>query len=239
MISCEYVIKELVAPTDTRDGAALAEHLSRCSSCAAVAARFARFDRLWQATQPAEPTPEVWENLWSQVICSLDSSTSQELVSPSPSAFWNGSASSSVLKFEANPPARDLTPSFRSRLWATVSVVGLSQAAAILLIAGLTWWFFVPSKQQQVASLDPATSKPAPPSTLAAPLPFVDIEEGHLVVILADPKSPSVVDRTPKEITANVDRAYLDWYGDERYFDWHRVFNEFESLAKPQVAMKE
>ena len=58
-------------------------------------------------------------------------------------------------------------------------------------------------------------------------------------MILADPKSPSVVDRTPKAMTAGVNSRYVDWYGDERSFDWSQVFNEVESLAKPKVAMKE
>ena len=62
----------------------------------------------------------------------------------------------------------------------------------------------------------------------------MDIDEGHLVVIVADPNDPSIVDHTPKGMTAGVDRGYLDWYGDERFFDWHQVFNELESLAKPR-----
>ena len=36
-----------------------------------------------------------------------------------------------------------------------ISVVGLSQAAAVLLVVGLTLWFFCPPKQQ-VASSEPA-----------------------------------------------------------------------------------
>ena len=65
---CEDVIRELAAPTDTRDAASLAEHLSRCPSCAAWAERAARLDHLWEVTQPAEPTPEVWDNVWAQVV---------------------------------------------------------------------------------------------------------------------------------------------------------------------------
>ena len=42
----------------------------------------AQLDRLWDVTRPAEPAPEVWDNLWSQVAHSLDSSTAQEVASP-------------------------------------------------------------------------------------------------------------------------------------------------------------
>ena len=56
-------------------------------------------------------------------------------------------------------------------------------------------------------------------------------------MIVADPKLLSVVDLTPKTMTAGVD--HVDWYGDEKYFDWFQVYHEVESLAKPTVAMKE
>jgi hypothetical protein len=234
---CVDVIRELITPSDTSDAAALFDHLSRCSSCAAFATHAARLNRLWEATRPPEPAPEVWDNLWSQVAHSLDGSTPQEAASPSLPARQNGSPSTSVLKFEVEPHERSLTPSFRSRLWAGIGIVGLSQAAALLLVAGLTWCFFIPSKQE-VASLNPSTSNPATPNSVVAFLPSVDIEAGQVVVILVDPKCPSVVDRTSKAMIAGVDREYVDWYGDERYFDWPQVFNEVESLAKPKVAME-
>jgi hypothetical protein len=237
IMRCEEVIRELAAPTDMRDAAALADHLSRCPSCAAFSDRAVWLDRLWEATRPAEPAPEVWDSLWSQVACTLARSTNQEIASAVSPAFRNGSTSRAVLKFEVKRPEVDLPASFRSRLWAAVGIAGLSQVAAVLLVAGLTWWFFVPPKQQ-LAALSPATSNLTNPSSAAAPLPSVDIEEGHLVVILADPKNPSVVDRTPKGMTVAVDHPYLDWYGDEGYFDWPRVFNEVESFAKPRVAME-
>ena len=104
---------------------------------------------------------------------------------------------------------------------------------------GLSLWLLVPSRQQ-VATLKPAAlSRTAPETVVTVSLPSVDIEAGHMVVILADPNSPSVVDRTPKAIIAGVSREYVDWYGDERSFDWSQVFNEAEYLATPKVAMKE
>lgn len=67
-------------------------------------------------------------------------------------------------------------------------------------------------------------------------LPSVDIEEGHLVVILADRRNPTVVDRTPKVIfTLDGDDysiANLD-------LDWYEIYGKAESLGKPVVALKE
>ncbi len=235
---CEDVVRELAAPSDTQDAAALSDHLSHCTSCAAFADRAARLDRLWEATRPAEPAPEVWHNLWLQIAHSIDSSTSQPVVSPSPAAHRNGSTNAP--KYDVKPSERSPSRSSRSRHWAKFGTVGISRAAAALLIAGLAWWFFVPSNpNQDVASRNRALPDPTAPNVLLASLSDVDIEAGHTVVILADPKSPSVVDRTAKGMIAGVDREYVDWYGDERYFDWSQVFNEVEYLAKPQVAMKE
>jgi hypothetical protein len=214
---CVDVIQELAAPRDMQDAAALADHLRHCSSCATFADRAGRLDRLWEATRPSEPTTDVWDSLWSQLTHSLERTTSQKVVSSRD--FPNGSTSASVLDFAVKPAERSPTRSFRSRLQAGIGVVGLSRVAAAFLIAGLTWWFVLPAKKS---------------------LPSVDIEAGHpMVVIIADPQSPSVVDHTPKGMTASADREYVDWYGDERYFDWPQVFNEVEFLAKPQVAMKE
>jgi hypothetical protein len=180
----------------------------------------------------------VWDHLWSKLARSLDGSIAPEVASRGLTEFRNGSTSSSALKFDVKSLEPALAPSFRSRLRMAISIVSLSQAAAVLLVAGLSWWFFVAPKQQ-VASRSPAGLSHIKPAAVFASLSSVEIEEGHLVVILADPKSPSVVDRTPKGMTAGVDRAYVDWYGDERSFDWPQVFNEVESLAKPKVAMQE
>ena len=220
---CDDVIRELAAPTDSRDTASLADHLNRCPSCAAWAERAARLDRLWQVTQPAEPTSDVWDNLWAQVVSSLDVQAAKGVISPAVTSLRNGSASGTVPRFEAKPNERRLPRPFRSGRWTAIALVGLAQAAAVLLVVGMSWRFFVPSRPPQ--------------NEVIASLPSVDIEEGHLVMIVADPKLLSVVDLTPKTTTAGVD--HVDWYGDEKYFDWFQVYHEVESLAKPTVAMKE
>ena len=187
---CVDVIRELAAPTDTQDAAALADHLSHCTSCAAFAERAARLDRLWEATRPAEPTPEVWYNLWLQVAHSLDSSASQPIVPLSPAGVRNGSTTASEMKFDIKPGGQTRSRSSYSRPWARIGIVRLSRVAAAVLIAGLGWWFFVRSKQQ-FASLNPASPNPTGPGAMLTSLPDVDIEAGHTVVILADPKGPS------------------------------------------------
>jgi hypothetical protein len=219
---CDDVIRELAVPTDSRDLASLADHLNHCPSCAAWAERAARLDRLWQVTQPAEPTSGVWDNIWAQVASSLDVQAANGAISPAVTSLRNGLASGAPLRFAAKPSERPLTRPFRSRRWTALALVGLAQAAAVLLVVGMSWRFFVPSRPPQ--------------NELIASLPSVDIEEGHLVMIVADPKLLSVVDLTPKTTTAGVD--HVDWYGDEKYFDWFQVYHEVESLAKPSVAMK-
>ena len=90
---CDDVIRELAAPTDSRDAASLADHLTRCPSCAAWADRAARLDHLWQVTQPAEPTSDVWDNVWAQVVSSLDAPAAKDVISPAVTSLRNGSAS--------------------------------------------------------------------------------------------------------------------------------------------------
>jgi hypothetical protein len=236
---CEEVIEELAAPTDTRDAAALAEHLSRCPSCAACAKRAAELDRLWQATAPAEPATRVWDNLWASVAVSLETLATKEVTSPTLFVSSNGSANGSVARPEPKPVHRPLPHSVRSRLWTAIGVVGLAQAAAVLLVAGLTWRFFVPAytpERAEIASARPLPAVPPATNVVRGSLPDVDIEEGHLVVILADPKNPTVVDRTPKVKVTLDGEDYLYVNLD---LDWFATYNRVESLGKPDVAMKE
>jgi hypothetical protein len=220
---CDDVIRELAAPTDTRDSASLSDHLNRCPSCADWAQRADRLDRLWQLTQPVEPTSGVWDNVWARVVSSLDAPAALDRVSPAIATLHNGSANGSPPEFDAKLSERRLTRSLQSRRWAAIGIVGLAQAAAVLLVAVISWRLFVPPRQPQ--------------NEIVATLPSVDIEEGQVVMIVADSKLLTVVDLTPKSTTAGVDS--VDWYGDEKYFDWFLVYHEVESLAKPKVAMQE
>lgn len=236
---CEEVVEELAAPTDTRDATALAEHLSRCPSCAAWAKRAAELDHLWQATAPAEPATRVWDNLWASVAVSLETLATKEVTSPTLFVSSNGSANGSVARPEPKPVHRPLPHSVRSRLWTAIGVVGLAQAAAVLLVAGLAWRFFVPAytpERAEIASARPSPAVPPATNVVRSSLPDVDIEEGHLVVILADPKNPTVVDRTPKVKVTLDGEDYLYVNLD---LDWFATYNRAESLGKSDVAMKE
>jgi hypothetical protein len=220
---CDDVIRELAAPTDARDAAYLSHHLSQCSSCAAWAEHAAQLDRLWQLTQPAEPTSDVWDNVWAGVVSSLHAAKANHVVLATPATLRYGVANGSPPWFEAKLREGPLSCIFGVRRWAAIGVIGVAQAAAVLLVASMSWWFFAPSR--------------LPQDNVVASLSSVDIEEGQVVMIVADSSLPAVVDLTPMTNMAGVD--HVDWYGDEKYFDWFLVYHEVESLAKPTVAMKE
>jgi hypothetical protein len=220
---CDDVIRELAAPTDTRDAASLSHHLSHCLSCAAWAEQAARLDRLWQLTQPAEPTSDVWDNVWAKVASSLPAPKDDHVESAPPATLQNGFANGSLPQLKVHLQERPASRAFGVRRWAAIGVIGLAQAAAVLLVANMSWRFFAPSR--------------APQNNVGASLSSVDIEEGQMVMIVADSRLPAVVDLTPKANTAGVE--HVDWYGDEKFFDWFLVYHEVESLAKPRIAMKE
>lgn len=223
---CEDAIKELASPTDARNSVFLSDHLNHCESCAAWAKRAARLDHLWHVTQPAEPTSGLWDNLWVQVVSSLHAQKANDLVSSTQANLRNGSANSSMSHSEAKLRQCAFSRPFSSRRWSAIGVISLAQAAAVLLMVSMSWRLFGPSR-------------PHPPqkTTLAASLASIDIEEGQVVMIVADAKLPAVIDLTPNATMDGV--GQVDWYGDEKYFDWFLVYHEVESLAKPTVAMKE
>ena len=104
-------------------------------------------------------------------------------------ALRNGSANVSVARSESKPSDRARAVSGRRRL-AAIGLLGLAQAAAVLLVVGLACVAFS-------FLLSPAQNRIA-----IASLPNVEIEEGHLVVIVADPQNLGVVDLTPKGMAA-------------------------------------
>jgi hypothetical protein len=176
---CDEVIHELAVPTDDGDSVALAEHLANCPSCAAWAKRDAEFDRLWDATRPVEPSSEAWDSLWCDIASSIDSKTPQEFTAHIASTVpLNGSVYTSDTPF--GPSTISSRP--RSRNWAAIGLIGLAQAAAVLLAVGWTWH---------------SSSRPD----------TVEIEAGRWVVIRVEDSAVKVVDLTPDGISYSVD----DW----------------------------
>jgi hypothetical protein len=64
----EYREREPMAPGGEVDPATLAEHVASCPACGAWSDASVRLDRLWEATRPAEPGPDAWARLWSEVV---------------------------------------------------------------------------------------------------------------------------------------------------------------------------
>jgi hypothetical protein len=182
---CDELMRELAVPTDDRDSAALAEHLAICPSCGHWAQRDAQFDRLWNATRPSEPSSQAWDTVWGQIASALDSPAPLELKAlATPIATSNGS----VPRLET-PPGLTAAPS-RSRRWnwAAIGLIGLAQAAAVLLlVVGSTW------------------------------RSSIEIEEGQTVVIQIDGATAKVIDHSADGSSSGVDGWYLAFNAAETF----------------------
>jgi hypothetical protein len=237
---CDEVIRELAVPTDDRDVAALSEHLTICGSCARWAKNAGQLDRLWEATRPTEPSPEIWHAVWAQVAYSLDSPTRREFETVSvPMTSLNGSTARL-----ASPgiPQKALARS-RPWNWTAIGLIGFAQAAAVLVVVGLTWQHSTRSAQPAIAQVTmPPSFSPAPatPKHLSEPLPVavVEIEEGRQVVIYVEGSTATVVDRTPQSAAYRLKRGLRNLES-PLVDDWLLMLNEAESMTKPLVAMKE
>lgn len=176
---CDEVIRELAVPTDDGDSAALAEHLANCPSCAAWAKRDAEFDHLWDATRPVEPSSEAWDSVWCHIASSIDSKTTEEVKAYTASTVpLNGSVYAGDTPFRLS----STSPRSRSWKWAAIGLIGLAQAAVVLLAVGWAWHI---------------SSRPD----------TVEIEPGRWVVIRVEDSAVKVVDLTPDGISYSVD----DW----------------------------
>jgi hypothetical protein len=223
-MQCNEVIRELAAPSDDQDSAALAEHLAGCAACSEWAKRASQLDRLWEVTRPADPTPQAWEAVWTRIVASLESSTSIRVEhSTARTASRNGSTP------QAAPTTAQPFSSSRRRPWslAAVASFGLAQAAAVLFVVGLAWHSFPLSRNAQIVQRpDPTPSTETSPSLDATSL-SIEIEEGNLVVIRSEGQQPEVLVLTSESSPFGID-------------DWLLMFNAVESMApNPVVAMKE
>jgi hypothetical protein len=237
---CDLAIRELAVPTDDRDSAALAEHLAICPSCAGWAKRAGQLDRLWDATRPTAPSAEMWNSVWARVASSLDSSTPSEVKAFSlPVANQNGSMA------KEGRPVVPGHSSPRSRPWkmAVIGLIGVAQAAAVLLVAGLTWHRSIKSEHPSMAkvTISPPLFPESPTTrTISGRTSdsVVEIDEGRLVVIHVEDSAVKIVDLTPQTASYRLEMR-LRTLESALVDDWLLMLNEVESMTKPLVAMKE
>ena len=109
-------------------------------------------------------------------------------------------------------------------------MIGLAQAAAILVAIGLAW-HGQPARstaKNPAVARHPTPAPPRAPSAIRVSSPVMiegDIEEGRLMVFRMEGSTPQVVDATPPEMTYGVDAMYV-------------MFNVVESIANPRVASR-
>jgi hypothetical protein len=227
---CRKVIRELAAPTGHLNSAAIDEHLARCPACRAWSERAKELDRLWHATRPPEPTTQTWDTVWANLAGVLDGPVAKGLESPP--LFGSNDGLTTPIN---HTRVLKRSPGSHWRTLAGISLVGLAQAAAVLLAVGLTRNGSDPSRPPQTAmgTESPGSSAVSRPDNLpvnpsSAVPSTIEIEEGQLVVVLIrnQGKSSSVVERTPEVPFLEVDNTYL-------------LHSAMESEAQPKVAMKD
>jgi hypothetical protein len=230
---CDDVIRKLTESDGWRDEPALAEHLAGCSACAEWLDRAQRLEKLWDATRPAEPLPQTWDVVWSSVNAHLDQPNAVER---------NGSGLHLVEFLRAMPERREFSePAFapsHTRRWrgpAAAGMVGLAQAAALLLAIGLSW--HVPIKV---------------PDTLPGLTEAnVEVGEGQKVVIRSVGSKVDVIDLTALETPQSIPSiiAFLPGMYAAALFTspetpsgmdrWYQVHTEFESFLNSEIELEE
>jgi hypothetical protein len=230
---CDDVIRKLAEAGNRPDEPKLAEHLAGCSACAEWLDRAQRFEKLWDATRPAEPSPQAWDALWSRVSAHLDQPITAESnghglhLAEFPRAMPD--------RPESPEPAVSPARTGRWRSLAAFGMVGLAQAAAVLLAIGLSW--YAPVK---VLDALPALAEAK-----------VEVGEGQVVVIRSDGSKADVVDLTALEtaqpfpsiipIMPGVYTA-VDLTSPERSNGmdrWYLVHTEFESFSNSEIELEE
>ncbi len=200
---CDEVTRELAVPTEDRDRTALAEHLAGCPSCAAWSHRAALLDQLWDATRPAPPSPEAWDSVWASINQALSSPAADR-----ESATTPGSMRPRILKLLTQESPSHTQPANRPRTRRSLAIalIGLAQAAAVVIAVGLAWHGRPgPAKQQdpQVAQ-NPIPALPRGPQAIrvsqAVIVAEIDIEEGHQIMIRMDGSESKLVDVTPPDM---------------------------------------
>ena len=210
---CDEVMRELNLPSDDRDDRALAHHLAECKACARWSEHAARFNRLWDATRPVDPPTESWDRLWSSVTARLDHSgpvTTPHSRPENPFASVGDAAPQS---------ASPVTRSWRGL--AAIGLVGLAQAAALLLAVNLYWNMSDKNVQPPRFSTSPDVVQRTAPSLDSE----VDVEWGQVLLIRSDGPKVEKIDLALLEASSGED-------------PWYDLFNSVES-ASTFLAMTE
>jgi len=230
---CDDVIRKLAEAGNQPDEPSLAEHLAGCRACAEWLDHAQRFEKLWDATRPAEPSPQAWDALWSTISAHLD----QPIAAERNGHGLHLAEFPGTMPERPKPPVPALSPS-RTRRWrslAAVAMVGLAQAAALLLAIGLSWQ--VPVKELN-----------ALPALVEAK---VEVGEGQMVLIRSEGSKVDVVDLTALETAQSFPSIIpilpgvytaVDLTSPERSNGmdrWYLVHTEFESFSKSEMEFEE
>lgn len=228
---CEDVIRELATPGDGQDSAALAEHLGACPACAEWSARASSLDRLWAQTRPVDPSAEAWNEVWGRLERALEPQMAENVGSasggmPHPHtplkifSYPETEADVGKPKSLAVQRGTGRSPFLPDGL--LIRVLLFCSAACVLV--GLT----LPTIHKGIEKARIEGAGISIPGG-SVEVPFVEIEEGDLVVIHAvdsiDGERAGQVDVTTFEPGNGID-------------PWYVMFNEVESMAKPLMAAR-
>jgi hypothetical protein len=210
---CDDVIRELSGPGPVPDDdGTLSGHLTRCGRCATWAARQARLQRLWDATAPEDVPGEAWDRVWSAIRSGLDREDGRmggKLSSRGASPAGVGQ------RIRVAGPARPW------RSLGIIGLVGLAQAAAVLLAVRLSWTDPAVPSTRPASVPQPAVAGRTEPSLDSV----FDVEDGQVALIRSEGKQVRMVD------LADLDTGN----GDD---PWFVFFNRVEA-ASTVVAMSE
>lgn len=210
---CDEVMRELNLPSGDRDDRALADHLAECKACALWSEHADKFNRLWDATRPVDPPSELWDRLWSSVTACLEHTGSLKTPHSRPDHSF---------AVVGKAPDQNSSPSTLTwRGLAALGLVGLAQAAALLLAVNLYWKTGGNDVQPPRSSPNLDLAQQSAPSLDSV----VDVEWGQVPLIHSN--------GTKVEIT---DLALLGSSSGED--PWYDFYNRVES-ASTVVAMTE
>ena len=129
---CDEVIRELAVP-DRRSGWDRAGRTpGRLPVVCRLGAAAALLDQLWDATRPPEPSPEAWDSVWANIAQALQSPAAEARTPGGHSQpVPQSGAAPKVLIHGPLPRTRPIRP--RTRRFVAMALMGLAQAAAILI----------------------------------------------------------------------------------------------------------